>query len=432
LTDREKSEYRFFPNMNFIYPNHFSENNSNFFNKFSEHFNNQERSLNEVVSEDQVLRNLANVSSLLLEITDDCNLRCRYCVYSGKFHDRRNHGKKKMSWSTAKSAIEYFFNWMMEHKNLRTAPYFISIGFYGGEALLNFDLFHKAVDYSRYMYKKQIVPVGFKDTKIGFGLTTNGVLLDDEKIDYFVQNDFNLTISIDGPKEIHDRNKGKGNFGKLIAIIKTLKENFPGFYKDKVSFSIVYDKDTDLQEVRDFFSMPLFEDSRSLFFGYVTEHFSDIPYRMNGLNEKEVIYSIFEKIKKKKSLSKIENGIISHYLEFSLTHIGTKNSFGAYCTLGSKKIFARVNGDFLGCEKMSDSFKIGSIHNGFDIERIMEIEKEWREKTKDCVNCIIQGCCHACAGTVGKNNKLIFEEYCGQKRELFLTRFSDYTEYVLS
>ena len=62
----------------------------------------------------------------------------------------------------------------------------------------------------------------------------------------------------------------------------------------------------------------------------------------------------------------------------------------------------------------------------------MEIEKEWREKTKDCVNCIIQGCCHACAGTVGKNNTLIFEEYYDQKRELFLTRFPDYMEHVLS
>jgi len=79
---------------------------------------------------------------------------------------------------------------------------------------------------------------------------------------------------------------------------------------------------------------------------------------------------------------------------------------------------------------MSDSFKIGNIKKGFDIDRIIEIEKEWIKKTGICRDCILQGCCHACAATTGVKNKLEFENYCNKKRMNFLSKIQDYIYYL--
>lgn len=163
--------------------------------------------------------------------------------------------------------------------------------------------------------------------------------------------------------------------------------------------------------------------------GYVTDYFSDIESPVDGINEKRVIDSILEKKKNNYTLSKIEERILTQYFEFSIADIGVKSFFGSYCTLGSKKVFVHVNGDFFGCEKTSDSFKIGSIHDGFDLDRIMEIEEEWIEKTVMCNGFILQGNCHACVGCCGVENKLEFEDYCKKKRELFLHRIKDYIEF---
>jgi uncharacterized protein len=429
LKDKDENEYRLFPKINFLYPNYFSENNSRFFHDLSSHVESLSRIKPGMITKEGILRELANVSTLLLEITDDCNLRCRYCVYSGKFHDRRVHGKKNMTWSTAQSAIDFFFNWMIEHKNLRTLPYVLSLGFYGGEALLNFDLLKKAFDYSKNLFKQKMNELGVKNASIGFGITTNGLLLDKEIVDFLVNNDFNLILSLDGPREIQDRNKGRGNFGILIKIIEDFAENYFEYYKKKVSFSIVYDKETDLQIIRDFFSQALFQNVLSLNFGYVTNLFSDIKHDISGVNEKKVVEEIFNKIEQKSSLFKIEKGILSQQFEFNINQIGIKSVYGGYCTLGSKKIFVRVNGDFMGCEKMSDSFVIGNTNNGFDVQRIMEIGEAWIKETENCGACILQGCCHACVGTNGKDNQLDFNDYCSQKRASFLSNFSDYIKY---
>ncbi|MGE5341999.1 MAG: radical SAM protein [Candidatus Omnitrophota bacterium] len=429
LSDRKELEYKFFPGINFVYPNVMSDKNSAFRNELMSQFDQIERHTNPVTGNDQIVRKLANVRNLLLEITDDCNLRCRYCVYSGQFPDRRHHGNSKMDWSTAEAASDFFFDWVLKHEALRTMPYWLSVGFYGGEPLLNFDLIENTVARCNKTFNEKILPLGFKSSSIGYTITTNGLLLDEQIIDFLIKNNFFITLSIDGPKEIHDRNKGKGNFDQLIRKINVLENNYPDFYRKKVLFSVVYNKDTDLQKVRDFFSQEIFENCQNIVYGYVNDYFSDLNCPAFGLNEEQVIRSILEKKKNKEPLFKIEEKILSQYFEFQFDHVGTRNIFGGYCTLGSKRMFVRVNGDLLGCERMSDSFKIGSIYSGFDLSRIMEIENDWYKNSKECMSCIVQGCCHACVGTVGYKNALNFDPYCKKARSNFFNKVKDYIEY---
>lgn len=111
-----------------------------------------------------------NVELLILQVTQNCNFRCEYCVYSGSYVNRV-HSKKRMSLETAKKAVDFYYN---HCKNTKSAQ----IGFYGGEPLLEIELIKEIVEYSKIL---------FRGKEIIFNMTTNASLLDDDKIDFWQQ-----------------------------------------------------------------------------------------------------------------------------------------------------------------------------------------------------------------------------------------------------
>lgn len=115
-----------------------------------------------------------------------------------------------MDWNTAKKSLDFLLEHSIDNE-------IVNIGFYGGEPMIEFDLIKKCIEYA-----KEI----FKGKDIQFSITTNGTLINKKIIRYFVKNKVNLTISLDGPKEVHDKNRrfcnGSGTFDKIISesIIK--------------------------------------------------------------------------------------------------------------------------------------------------------------------------------------------------------------------
>ena len=101
------------------------------------------------------------ISNLTLEVTDRCNLRCKYCIYNPDNPSFRGFGKKDMDFETAKLAIDFFEKHSRERKK-------VYLGFYGGEPLLNYTLIEQSVNYA----KKLI-----KDKEISFSLTTNATMI---------------------------------------------------------------------------------------------------------------------------------------------------------------------------------------------------------------------------------------------------------------
>lgn len=148
-------------------------------------------------------------AELLLMISQDCNLRCKYCYATGG-----SYGEKRrfMDTKTAEKAIDVAFSL----GNIK------SIVFFGGEPLLNFELIKHLVNYTK---KRDIV----------YGFVTNGTLLTDEMIKFFKKNNFYITISLDGPKEVNDANRiypdSRGTYDVIIKTIEKLKEN-------KIKFSL--------------------------------------------------------------------------------------------------------------------------------------------------------------------------------------------------
>ena len=155
---------------------------------------------------------------MILQVTQQCNLRCSYCAYSGLYYNRQ-HNSQRMSFETAKKAIDFFIQ--------RTAEsHYLRLGFYGGEPLLEFDLIKKCVAY----IKDKV-----EGRDVTFVTTTNGTLLTDEKIKFLAENNFHLMISLDGSKAEHDACRvfpnGQGSFDIIMKNLRRVRELYPDYAK---------------------------------------------------------------------------------------------------------------------------------------------------------------------------------------------------------
>ena len=143
------------------------------------------------------------VKALCLHIAHTCNLNCSYCFASqGKYHGER----ALMSFDVGKRALDFLIENSGSRRNLE-------VDFFGGEPLMNFDVVKELVRYARSIEKE-------KNKNFRFTLTTNGVLVDRDVIDFANREMSNVVLSLDGRKEVHDRFRvdysGGGSWDKIV------------------------------------------------------------------------------------------------------------------------------------------------------------------------------------------------------------------------
>lgn len=151
------------------------------------------------------------VKALCLHIAHTCNLNCSYCFASqGKYHGER----AVMSFEVGKRALDFLVENSGSRKNLE-------VDFFGGEPLMNFEVVKQLVAYARSIEKE-------KNKNFRFTLTTNGLLIDDDVIEFANREMSNVVLSLDGRKEIHDRFRvdyaGNGSFDRIVPKFKKLVE----------------------------------------------------------------------------------------------------------------------------------------------------------------------------------------------------------------
>lgn len=149
------------------------------------------------------------VKALCLHVAHTCNLNCSYCFASqGKYHGDR----AVMSFEVGKRALDF----LIENSGSRTN---LEVDFFGGEPLMNWDVVKKLVEYARSVEKQH-------GKNFRFTLTTNGMLIDDDVIDFANREMSNVVLSLDGRKEIHDRTRvdynGNGSWEKIVPKFQKL------------------------------------------------------------------------------------------------------------------------------------------------------------------------------------------------------------------
>jgi uncharacterized protein len=149
------------------------------------------------------------VKALCLHVAHTCNLNCSYCFASqGKYHGER----ALMSFEVGKQALDF----LMDHSGHRTN---LEVDFFGGEPLMNFDVVKRLVAYARSVEKQ-------RGKNFRFTLTTNGMLIDDEVIDFANREMSNVVLSLDGRREVHDRTRvdyaGHGSYDRIVPKFQKL------------------------------------------------------------------------------------------------------------------------------------------------------------------------------------------------------------------
>ena len=151
----------------------------------------------------------APIKSMCLNVAHDCNLRCRYCFAAqGDF----GGGRMLMPLGVAKRAIDFLIEKSAGRRNLE-------VDFFGGEPLMNFGVVKETVAYARGMEQKY-------NKKFRFTITTNGILLSDDKIDFINREMSNCILSLDGRKSVHDRLRvradGTGSYDDVVPKFQKL------------------------------------------------------------------------------------------------------------------------------------------------------------------------------------------------------------------
>ena len=335
-----------------------------------------------------------HLRQLVLQVTQQCNFRCSYCPYTvGDDYVQRGHSANRMDWETAKAAIDFFAD------RTRDVPS-PAISFYGGEPLLEKDLIIRCVEYC----KKR-----FAGKNLIFSMTTNASLLTEELARYFLKSHFKLMISLDGPPEIHDRNRriasnGEGSFRAVYDTVMSLAEKIPGVLSC-IDFNAVVDPQNDISKVNRFFSNQLSQ-ANHIRAGLVdpppgtTLYFSPEYQQKQKTQELLAMLAVEGYVDPQKLplIAKNEYEQIKDNINKMSPHMQLPDRMmhGGPCIPGYRKLFVTTTGTLLPCEKCSETseeMNIGNLNDGFDFENIKKLMNGGNRVEQDCKDCwAIENC----------------------------------------
>lgn len=352
--------------------------------------------------------NLMHLPQLVFEVTDICNLRCKYCGYAGLYEGYDKRENSRFPFQKAKLIIDYLHDLWKENYNEGCATT-MTIGFYGGEPLLNVSFIEQTIN-----YLESLEPVG---KKFFYNMTTNAMLLD-KYMDFLVEKEFRLLISIDGDKE------GQGyrvdasennSFDRVFANICLLRDRYPDYFKKFVMFNSVLHNKNSVERT----------------FHFIKENFGKEPtisplnnagIRKDKIEEFNRTYRNYsESIQEAKNCEALKNEMFikspenSKLLDYIYYESG--NVFFNYnsllanqelwptsptgtCSPFSKKMFITVKGRILQCERINHEFALGQITNNaveLDWRNIAEQHNKYVFKyANQCKHCANKRTCTQC------------------------------------
>ncbi len=312
-----------------------------------------------------------SVKAICLNVAHTCNLSCEYCFAKGG----KYHGKDAiMDIDTAKSAIDFLVENSSNHYNL-------DVDFFGGEPLLNFDLVKETVSYARSLEDKY-------NKHFNFTLTTNGMLLDDDVIEYLNENMKNVVLSLDGRAEKHDhfRKKlnGEGSFNEVVPKFQNfVKKRGDKEYYMRGTFTA---NNLDFTEdIKTYLDLGFDRTSLEPVVGNETESYA--------LKEEhlETIYNEYEKLADMmiEKIDQGENFVFYHYM-IDLENGPCAHKRISGCGSGTEYMAITPTGGIYPCHQFvgNDDFLLGNLEEGIKKHEIIDEFKQCNCYSKDeCRSC---------------------------------------------
>ncbi|MBU5463895.1 thioether cross-link-forming SCIFF peptide maturase [Anaerotignum sp. MSJ-24] len=322
---------------------------------------------------EQVKNRAPVVKALCLHVAHDCNLKCRYCfAEEGEYHGKRS----LMSAEVGKKAIDFIIANSGKRRNLE-------VDFFGGEPLMNFDVVKEIVEYGREQEK-------LHDKNFRFTITTNGILLDDEKQKYINENMHNVVLSLDGRKEVNDymrpRAGGQGSYDIIVPKFQKLAES-----RNQTDY---YLRGTFTHNNLDF-SKDVFHIADDLGFKQVSvEPVVAEATESYAITEDDLdtIFEEYEKLAEQLYIRHKTGEKDFNFFHFMVDLTGgpciAKRLSG--CGSGTEYLAVTPEGDLYPCHQFvgQEEYKIGSVYNGIENTAIREEFANCNVYTKpDCKKC---------------------------------------------
>lgn len=312
-----------------------------------------------------------SLKALCLNVAHTCNLSCEYCFAKGGKYQGPD---AIMTMDVAKKAIDFLIEESGSHYNL-------DIDFFGGEPLLNWDLVKETVAYAKGKEEKY-------NKKFNFTLTTNGVLLDDDKIDFLNENMKNVVLSLDGRKEKHDEFRktlnGKGSFDTVVPKF----QNFVKKRGDKEYYMRGTFTANNLDFTEDIKTYLDLGFDRTSLEPVVGDPDSDFALKNEHL---PIIFDQYEKLADMliEGIDKDENFVFYHYM------IDLDNGPCVYkrisgCGSGTEYMAVTPTGELYPCHQFvgNKEFKIGDLDRGIERKDLIEDFKGCNAYSrKECQDC---------------------------------------------
>ncbi len=327
----------------------------------------------------------APVKAMCLLVAMDCNLRCEYCFASTGDYCL---GRKVMSLETGKKALDFVLENSGNRENLE-------VDFFGGEPLMNWKVVKALVEYGREREKEY-------GKRFRFTITTNGMLLDDEKMDFINKEMSNVVMSIDGRKSVNDRVRkrvdGGGCYDRIVEKYKQLaeKRGYRDYYVRGTFTKYNLDFTEDIFHLRD------------LGFDQISvEPVVCDASEKYAITEKELpaIFKEYEKLSIKlldEDRNKRHFNFFHFMLDLDQGPCAIKRLRG--CSSGNEYVAITPDGDIYPCHQFvgTDGYLMGNIHTGeFNKEMKMEFAKAHIYNKPDCTKCWAK---FYCSGGCNANN----------------------------
>ena len=350
-------------------------------------------------------RRLTNnlVRHVILNITEDCNFRCRYCKFTGGFDHSRRHKERSMPWNVVKKSIDFLINGAGHYLNETDQE--IVLGFYGGEPLLEADKVFDAIEYIKREYS-HLFP------RFGFSLTTNCSCLTEPVIRKLIEYDISLLLSLDGPEELNDRYRltksGSGSFALIREAVDRIKELDPGYFKKRVGFSAVCSPEYRFREVVDYFRRQFGGENRIYRLSSVNIYDTDYFDRFDMEAEREKLLKDEVDLQEEyiqKRINDEHDVVLSSLFHQGIDKIHKRYVFQApgkmfpngICLPGLQRILVDTAGNFHICEKIDWNHPIGNLDDGFDIDKMYSLIDQYIDAAdEDCADCWAARFCTDC------------------------------------
>lgn len=361
--------------------------------------------------------NLIHLPQIIFEVTDSCNLRCKYCGYSDLYegYDQRNN--INFPFHKAKLIIDNLHClWKSNHCRGVTTP--ISIGFYGGEPLMNIPFIQQVI-----CYLESLEPVG---KKYHYNMTTNAMLLN-KYMDFLVKKEFRLLISLDGDKEGQGHRvdaSGNNSFDRVMANINLLRSTYPEYFEKYVMFNSVLHNKNSVETIFNFIKTTFGKEpsiSPLNNSGIRKDKIEEFKHTYRNYEESIEQSGNCEALKNEMFIKAPETSDLLKYIYyqsgnvfFNYNDLLMRKSLLSFpptgtCTPFSKKMFITVKGRILQCERINHEFALGQITDT-DVElnwdHIAEQHNDYVFRyAKQCINCTNKKGCGQCVYQIDDINE---------------------------